>query len=209
MPRAGLDQDVIVATALDLVDEVGLDRLTTRALAQRLGVQSPALYWHFRARNEVIAAMADAMIRDLPDAAASLASLGPRPSRRSVEQWLIDRAEQFRRVLLSRRDGARIHAGSRPPAAQFGGIEAQLDALGRVGLSAAAGSRITVAISRFVVGWVLEEQADHAGDDAPPDAETYPLIAAAYSALQEADPDHTFTACVTGVVRGLMTTRPT
>ncbi|MHA3701136.1 TetR/AcrR family transcriptional regulator C-terminal domain-containing protein [Jatrophihabitans sp. YIM 134969] len=207
MPRAGLDQDVIVATALDLVDDVGLDRLSTRLLAERLGVQSPALYWHFRAKNDVVTAMAEAMMRQLPDAGTSLETLGPRPSVKAVERWLVARGEQFRRVLLSRRDGARIHAGSTPPAAQYPGIEAQLDVLRRLGFSAASAARVTVAISRFVVGWALEEQADHTGGSAPPAADAFPLIAAAFTALEHDDPDVTFTACLTSIVHGLVHAR--
>ncbi len=208
MARVGLDRDRIVATALDLVDDVGLDGLSTRLLAERLGVQSPALYWHFRGKSDLVEAMAEAMVRELPDAAASLAALASRPSAKAVEQWLVARAELFRRVLLSRRDGARIHAGSRPPAAQYPGVEAQLDALGRLGFTAAGAARVTVAISRFVVGWVLEEQADHPGDDVPPGADTYPLIAAAFTAFEQDDPHVTFTACLSGVVHGLARTRP-
>ena len=44
-PRPRLDLDQVVQAAITLLDEVGLDGLTTRALATRLGVQSPALYW--------------------------------------------------------------------------------------------------------------------------------------------------------------------
>src|SRR6266540_7463410 len=41
-----LDKDRIVAEAVALLDEGGLDGVTLRKLAQRLGVQAPTLYWH-------------------------------------------------------------------------------------------------------------------------------------------------------------------
>ncbi|HEY8310696.1 MAG TPA: TetR family transcriptional regulator, partial [Gemmatimonadaceae bacterium] len=37
---------MIVRSALDLLNEVGLDAFTTRRLAERLGVKQPAIYWH-------------------------------------------------------------------------------------------------------------------------------------------------------------------
>jgi TetR/AcrR family transcriptional regulator, tetracycline repressor protein len=45
------DKDQIIAAALTLLDERGLDGLTTRALADRLGIRQPALYWHFKDRR--------------------------------------------------------------------------------------------------------------------------------------------------------------
>jgi AcrR family transcriptional regulator len=46
VPRAGLAPAVVVAAAADLVDEVGLDQLSTGLLAERLGVRPPSLYKH-------------------------------------------------------------------------------------------------------------------------------------------------------------------
>ena len=46
MPRAGLTRDRVTDEAAILADEVGLDRLTLAALAERLGVRQPSLYKH-------------------------------------------------------------------------------------------------------------------------------------------------------------------
>jgi AcrR family transcriptional regulator len=46
VPRAGLNTDRVVAEAMELADEVGLDKLTLAALAVRLGVRQPSLYKH-------------------------------------------------------------------------------------------------------------------------------------------------------------------
>ncbi len=43
-----LDRETVIQAALELLNEVGVDNLTTRKLAERLKVQQPALYWHFR-----------------------------------------------------------------------------------------------------------------------------------------------------------------
>ena len=57
-----LQRDAVIRTALDLLDEVGIDGLSTRRLAERLGVQSPALYWHFKNKRALLDAMAKAMM---------------------------------------------------------------------------------------------------------------------------------------------------
>lgn len=46
MPRAGLTTARVVAEAAMVADEVGLDRLTLAAVAQRFGVALPSLYKH-------------------------------------------------------------------------------------------------------------------------------------------------------------------
>lgn len=46
MARAGLTAEKVVAEAAAVADEVGLDRLTLAAVAERLGVRQPSLYKH-------------------------------------------------------------------------------------------------------------------------------------------------------------------
>jgi AcrR family transcriptional regulator len=46
VPRAGLTEDIVVAEAERMADEVGLENVTMAALAQRLGVRQPSLYKH-------------------------------------------------------------------------------------------------------------------------------------------------------------------
>ena len=49
-----LQPNTVIRAALDLLNEVGVDGLTTRKLAERLGVQQPALYWHFRNKRALL-----------------------------------------------------------------------------------------------------------------------------------------------------------
>lgn len=46
MPRAGLNADVVVTEAARLADEVGYDRVTLAAVADRFAVAVPSLYKH-------------------------------------------------------------------------------------------------------------------------------------------------------------------
>ena len=42
---AKIQRDQVINAALALLDEVGLEAITTRKLAQKLGVESATLYW--------------------------------------------------------------------------------------------------------------------------------------------------------------------
>ena len=53
-----IDRETILRAAFGLLDETGLDGITMRALAARLSVQAPALYWHVKDKAELIAMMA-------------------------------------------------------------------------------------------------------------------------------------------------------
>ncbi|WP_243409810.1 TetR family transcriptional regulator, partial [Salmonella enterica] len=102
-----LQPNTVIRAALDLLNEVGVDGLTTRKLAERLGVQQPALYWHFRNKRALLDALAEAM----------LAENHTHSVPRADDDWrsfLIGNARSFRQALLAYRDGARIHAGTRP-----------------------------------------------------------------------------------------------
>ena len=46
MPRAGLDVAAVTEAGAAVADELGLDRLSTSVVAERLGVRTPSLYKH-------------------------------------------------------------------------------------------------------------------------------------------------------------------
>ncbi len=101
-----LQPNTVIRAALDLLNEVGVDGLTTRKLAERLGVQQPALYWHFRNKRALLHALAEAM----------LAENHTHSVPRADDDWrsfLIGNARSFRRALLAYRDGARASMPAR------------------------------------------------------------------------------------------------
>jgi len=55
---AKIQRDQVINAALALLDEVGLEAITTRKLAQKLGVESATLYWHFRNKASLLEEMA-------------------------------------------------------------------------------------------------------------------------------------------------------
>jgi TetR/AcrR family transcriptional regulator, tetracycline repressor protein len=56
---AKLSKAAVVERALALADELGLEALTIRRLAQELGVTPMALYWHFRSKERLLAGLGD------------------------------------------------------------------------------------------------------------------------------------------------------
>ena len=75
MPRAGVTHDRIVAEAAILIDEVGLERLTLAAIAQRFGVTLPSLYKHVDGLDALKRDLAVHGLRELT-AALSAAAVG-------------------------------------------------------------------------------------------------------------------------------------
>jgi len=60
-----LSRERIVTAALALVDAEGLPAVSTRRLAAELGVRGPSLYNHFRTKDEILDAVADAVCADV------------------------------------------------------------------------------------------------------------------------------------------------
>lgn len=151
--RAGLARRTVVDTALTLLNEVGLDGLTVRRLAAELGVKSPALYWHFSNKRELLDQMSQAI-------QLSQDMSGPRGNE-SWQDWVARRACERRELLLSYRDGARLLAGSEAGPPVFAMFERELAVLVDHGFEPAEAFRAIASIGHYVTGFVLEEQAEH------------------------------------------------
>lgn len=147
-----MNRETVVTEALNLLDEVGLENVSTRRLAQRLGVEQPSLYYHFRTKKDLLAAMAQAAMA--PHARAPL----PTPED-DWRAWFLQNTRSFRHTLLQRRDGARLHAGS-APTGDLDRIRRKMTFLITSGVPERDAQMAMLAASRYTVGSVLEEQAD-------------------------------------------------
>jgi AcrR family transcriptional regulator len=64
-PRQTLTLERIVAEAVALLDEEGVDRLTMRRLAERLDTGSTTLYWHVKTKDDVLDLALDAVFGEV------------------------------------------------------------------------------------------------------------------------------------------------
>ena len=151
----GLEQHEIVRTALRLLNEVGLDGLTIRRLAQELGVQNPALYWHFENKQQLLDEMARQMLDD------AFGSLKAPRSASKWEPWLADVARRYRRVMLAYRDGARVIAGARLLTPErLGSLELALEVLTAAGFDVQTAFAGVLAVFDYTLGATFEAQTE-------------------------------------------------
>ena len=142
----------MLAAALGLLDEVGLDALTTRRLAQRLGVQPGALYRHFASKRELLGAMVRHLM-PVPDGDVEL-----------PDDWaalLTAAAQQTRAAMLSHRDGARLLATYIEPADEKSQFvwRRMIDTVVSGGIAEADAYTAVDTLFAYVNGFTMEEQA--------------------------------------------------
>ncbi|WP_344485958.1 TetR/AcrR family transcriptional regulator C-terminal domain-containing protein [Nonomuraea monospora] len=170
-----LDKQRIVAEAVALLDAEGLDGVTTRRLAARLGVKSPTLYWHVPNKAALVTAIAEAILeQQFPELTP------PGPAER-WQDWLIGLAERLRRALLAHPDGARVISLSQLSLKMAAISELAMSALVGRGIPLRRARLIVLTVERFTVGFVLEEQAprpDVEGFDMDAFATAFPTVIA-------------------------------
>ncbi|GHC35266.1 TetR/AcrR family transcriptional regulator [Streptomyces cinnamoneus] len=59
MPRDTLTRDQIVTTAVQLLDDEGLEGLNMRSLGKRLGAAPTAVYWHVKNKDDLVVLVGD------------------------------------------------------------------------------------------------------------------------------------------------------
>ena len=152
--RGGLTKTTIVQAALDLLDEAGMDGLTVRALASRLGVQAPALYWHVSSKQALLDEMATQIWRRIGDVMAGLP--GDLPWREVMATY----AMVVRQELLGHRDGAKAFSGTtlKDPAI-VRRQEVTFESLIRQGFALHDAVRGLLLLHNFTIGFCIEEQA--------------------------------------------------
>jgi TetR/AcrR family tetracycline transcriptional repressor len=161
---AGLTKTAIVQAAFDLLDEAGMDGLTVRALAARLGVKAPALYWHVASKQALLDEMATQVWRRVGDVMSALPADLPWPDLMHTY------AVTMRKELLAHRDGAKAFSGTtltdpdviRRQEITFANLVRQGFALGEA-------ARGLLLLHYFTIGACVEEQATaqaiDSGDD--------------------------------------------
>ncbi|WP_202873819.1 TetR/AcrR family transcriptional regulator C-terminal domain-containing protein [Kribbella speibonae] len=192
-----LDRTRIVDEAVALLDSEGLDGVTLRKLAARLGVQAPTLYWHLPNKAALVTAIAEAIVPD---------PTPPAPDQ-PWQDWLRDFAHQLRTALIAHPDGARIVSMAQLSRQTAAWSELAMSVLADRGVALRDARIIVLTVERFTVGHVLEEQSpppDTAAFDLNQYAATYPVTVRAITEYfaPGRNVDDLFSDCLETVLAG-------
>jgi TetR/AcrR family tetracycline transcriptional repressor len=181
-----LDRQLILLHAFAVLNEGGLEGLTLRKLAARLEVQAPAIYWHFKNKQDLLDEMGtQVLLKAIEDA----------PKWRELKTW-----QEFgfvycmglRKALLRYRDGAKMASGTYlTDTKMYEAMEMSLRRFTSAGFSLRQAVVALTTLYSYTVGFVIEEQATQIAPGMPNEQyalerreqrvnkELYPLAAAA------------------------------
>lgn len=149
-----LDRQAVVRAALRVLDKTGLDGLTVRKIAGELHVEAPALYWHFKNKQELLDEMATTVFAD------SLREPGMPSADLPWQDWAREHARGLRQTLLRYRDGARMFSGRYlTDASLYAPMEAALSKFTASGFALAEAASVLSTVYCYVIGFTIEEQA--------------------------------------------------
>ncbi|NEB79299.1 TetR family transcriptional regulator [Streptomyces sp. SID14478] len=157
--KAKLDKASVADTALDLLNDVGLEGLTLRAIAKELNVQAPALYWHFKNKQALLDEMATVMFRRMTSAGQDGGPDVTYEPSGPWQEWLVQGNRALRATLLRYRDGAKVFSGSRFTGTDHGPeMEANLGFLIAAGFTPDQAAWASTTTYMYTLGFVTEEQ---------------------------------------------------
>jgi TetR/AcrR family transcriptional regulator, tetracycline repressor protein len=144
-----VDAQIITGAALDVLDEAGLDKLSMRLVAARLGVQAGGLYYYVADKAALLRAVADELCEQVVD------EFGSRGGTAAL-----DLCRSLRTVLNRHRDSARVLAASP--------LNGSLNALALMerlieilepGVGDGLANIAADTLMAYVTGFVLQEQS--------------------------------------------------
>ncbi len=148
--RKRLTRDAIVAAAVSLADEHGIEAVSMRRVAQGLGVQAMSLYHHLPRREALLDGMVDVVFSEIE------LPLPAEPWRAAMRE----RALSARRALLRHPWAvALMDSRSQPGPATLRHHDAVLGCLRRGGFSVAGAAHAFSLLDAYVYGFVLQESA--------------------------------------------------
>jgi len=149
--RKAIGQVQIIEAAFRLLDEAGLEGVSLRKVACQLGIRAPSLYWHFKSKQALVDAMADALIHEV---AREI------PAGQSWRATLLQIAHEFRHAFKAHRDGARVYAGTYLATENVMRVaEATISALAQAGATVDFAAGTAMDLIYYVLGFVIEEQS--------------------------------------------------
>ncbi len=158
--RGTLSRDRVLAAAVAIADEDGIEAVTMRRLAADLGVEAMSLYHHLPGKERLLDGLVDAVAREIEDATAQIAKAGWSASIR--QRCLTARAVMLRHPWAPALIGTRR---SIPPRLLLH-YEAILAAMVEGGFSYHLAHRAMHALGSMALGFVQELFSPSPGEPA-------------------------------------------
>ena len=150
-----VEPEAVVRAALEILDAGGLEHVTLRLISSKIGVQAPALYWHFKDKQDIIDDMAQAILLE-----GGLEDIKRPRNSAAWAEWLIETAHAVRKAMISHRDGGRVVAGASFRAKTLAKLSILTTrVLNEAGFDLLHASLATSTIIDYIWGFVIEEQA--------------------------------------------------
>lgn len=149
-----VNRELVIRAALTLLNDVGLEQLTLRALATELKIQAATVYWHFKSKQDLIDEMATLVL------AEGSHQMLPKKADADWSVWTASFGTGLRKTLLGYRDGARLVAGSRLTDTRFMTVaESIAQRLTEAGFTVRQTVVLMSVINDYTKSFVMEEQA--------------------------------------------------
>lgn len=144
-----LTREQIVRTAIEVADEDGLEAISMRVIAQRLGVGAMSLYWHVASKEELLDLVYDEIFGEIE------------PPSAPTGDWRADAEHMAHatRAVMLRHPWIVSIAGGQPALGPnlLRHIEASLEILDPLGLDSSLMLSIMSTIDNAVTGFVVHE----------------------------------------------------
>ena len=200
--REPLNRERIVAAALALADTDGVDALSMRTLAARLGCAPMSLYNHVADKDELLTAMLEAVADEIEPLA---------PDRDPLDAIRV-RAISTREALVRHRWAAELWQRAALGPARTRLMEELLAMLARTDLSPEVAHHGFHAVNNHVLGYTLQELGMNMGKDPERTARDFqkaivadfPLMAAHIQQHLDGDTSRTFELVLDLILEGLV-----
>lgn len=183
LPRNSLSPDAVIRAAFELADAEGLDAVTIRAVAARLGTKPMSLYRHVSGKDELLDALVERVYAEFDPPDPGAADWRGELRRRAASVRAVLVRHPWAVALVETRTGP-----DRP--FTFAHAEAVVATLLGAGFSPRTASRAFVVLDSYVYGFALQQLTMPSTDprDPPDDAtvaatDAYPGLAAVRDAV--------------------------
>jgi AcrR family transcriptional regulator len=149
-PRAALSRDRVLAAAVALADEIGIEALSMRKLGQSLGVEAMSLYNHVAGKDALLDGMIDAVFAEI---ALPTPDVGWRAAMRQ-------RAISVRAALRRHRWAISLmQSRTAPGPSTLAHHDAVIGVLRAAGFTVAQTAHAFSALDSYIYGFALQEHA--------------------------------------------------